>query len=93
MIDEFGIKEVIMNTNVISANAHVISPLILGLSLDSSAPYSQGAPSGYFVPSILESAMPHTTAMIARRARFMRLKEEHSDTEDTSRWKRLTPGG
>jgi hypothetical protein len=31
--------------------------------------------------------MPHTTAMIARRARFIRLKEEQSDTKDTTRWK------
>jgi hypothetical protein len=41
----------------------------------------------------LELAIPHTTAMIARRARFTRLKAEHSDTDDTPRWKRLTPGG
>lgn len=93
MIDEFWLKERIRNTNVISANAQVISPLIFGLSLDSSSPYNQGAPSGYFCSSILELAIPHTTAMIARRARFTRLKAEHSDTDDTPRWKRLTPGG
>lgn len=93
MIDQFWMKEEIVNTNVISANAQVISPLIFGLSLDTLSPYSQGAPSAYCTASIWESAMPHTTAIIARIARFAKLEAEHeSGTEETQDGKDLHLG-